>query len=35
VNGKAPLFGDEVIAAPMLTAPRPGAVKALGRKPAT
>ncbi|MGC4750527.1 NADAR family protein [Micromonospora sp. DT201] len=30
--GKARLFGDEAIAAQMLTAPHPGAVKALGRQ---
>lgn len=30
--GKARLFGDDAIAAQMLTAPHPGAVKALGRQ---
>ncbi|MCI4066204.1 NADAR family protein [Micromonospora sp. R77] len=30
--GKARLFGDEAIVAQMLTAPHPGAVKALGRQ---
>ncbi|MET8305419.1 NADAR family protein [Micromonospora sp. NPDC005173] len=30
--GKAHLFGDEAIAAQMLTVPHPGAVKALGRQ---
>jgi NADAR domain len=30
--GKAHLFGDEAIAAQMLAAPHPGAVKALGRQ---
>jgi hypothetical protein len=30
--GKAGLLGDDAIAAQMLTAPRPGAVKALGRQ---
>ena len=30
--GKARLFGDETIAARMLTAPHPGAVKSLGRQ---
>jgi hypothetical protein len=30
--GKARLLGDDAIAAQMLTAPRPGAVKALGRQ---